>query len=501
MPVNPVDHSVDTRSTGKSELQRIAHEVMLQRGLLPDFSPAVIAETNQIARAAAASGGTMRDLRGLPWASIDNDDSRDLDQLSVAEPMPDGAVKILVAIADVDALVKKDSAIDGHAWTNTTSVYTAAEIFSMLPEKLSTDLTSLGQDQERLAIVIEMVIAADGTVATSDIYRAVVLNHAKLAYNGIAAWLEGTAPAPPRLAAVPGLDEQLRMQDRAAQALRTVRHAHGALGLETVEVRAVFDDGALADLRPDEKNRAKQLIEDFMIAANGVTARYLAAKGLPSLRRVLRTPKRWDRIAALAAESGERLPLTPDAAALDDFLNKRRNADPLHFADISLAVVKLLGSGEYALQAPGQPAEGHFGLAVRDYAHSTAPNRRFPDLVAQRLLKAALAGMPSPYTNDELVTLARHCTEQEDNAAKVERQVRKSAAALLLAKRIGARFEAIVTGASDKGTWVRISGPSAEGRVVRGFEGLDVGDRVRVELVRTDVARGFIDFAAVPLRR
>jgi len=474
---------------------------MLQRGLLPDFSPAVIAETNRITRAAAASGGAVRDLRGLTWASIDNDDSRDLDQLSVAEPMADGAVKILVAIADVDALVKKDSAIDGHAWTNTTSVYTAAEIFPMLPEKLSTDLTSLGQDQERLAIVIEMVIAADGTVAASDIYRAVVLNHAKLAYNGIAAWLECTAPAPPRLAAVPGLDEQLRMQDRAAQALRTVRHAHGALGLETVEVRAVFDDGALADLRPDEKNRAKQLIEDFMIAANGVTARYLAAKGLPSLRRVLRTPKRWDRIAALAAESGERLPLTPDVAALDDFLNKRRNVDPLHFADISLAVVKLLGSGEYALQAPGQPAEGHFGLAVRDYAHSTAPNRRFPDLVAQRLLKAALAGLPSPYTNEELTTLARHCTEQEDNAAKVERQVRKSAAALLLASRIGARFEGIVTGAADKGTWVRISGPSAEGRVVRGAEGLDVGDRVRVELVRTDVARGFIDFAAVPLRR
>jgi exoribonuclease-2 len=501
MPADPVHRSVNERSTGKTELQRIAHEAMLQRGLLPDFAPAVIAESNRITHAATASGGAVRDLRGLPWASIDNDDSRDLDQLSVAETMADGAIKILVAIADVDALVKKDSAIDGHAWTNTTSVYTAAEIFPMLPEKLSTDLTSLGQDEERLAIVIEMVIAADGTVAASDIYRAVVLNRAKLAYNGIAAWLEGTAPAPPRLAAVPGLDEQLRMQDRAAQALRKVRHSHGALGLETLEVRAVFDDGALADLRPDEKNRAKQLIEDFMIAVNGVTARYLAAKGLPSLRRVLRTPKRWDRIAALAAESGERLPPTPDAAALDNFLNKRRNVDPLHFADISLAVVKLLGSGEYALQAPGQPAEGHFGLAVRDYAHSTAPNRRFPDLVAQRLLKAALAGLPSPYANDELVTLARHCTEQEDNAAKVERQVRKSAAALLLATRIGARFEAIVTGASDKGTWVRISGPSAEGRVVRGSEGLDVGDRVRVELVRTDVARGFIDFAAVPRRR
>ena len=489
-----------TRIAGKDELRSIAHEVMLQRGLLPEFSPAVIAQTNRITQAAAVSGAAIRDLRGLLWASIDNDDSRDLDQLSVAEPLANGAVKILVAIADVDALVQKDSAIDGHAWTNTTSVYTAAQIFPMLPEKLSTDLTSLGEGQERLAIVMEMVIAADGTVTAFDVYRAAVLNRAKLAYNGIAAWLEGTAPAPPRLAAVPGLDEQVRVQDRTAQALKRERHARGALRLETPQVRAVFDDGALADLRPDEKNRAKELIEDFMIAANGVTASYLEKKGLPSLRRVLRTPKRWDRIIALAAESGERLPLKPDAAALDAFLAERRLADPARFPDVSLAVVKLLGSGEYALEVPGEASEGHFGLAVRDYTHSTAPNRRFPDLVSQRLLKAALAGQPPPYTNDELTTLARHCTDQEDNAAKVERQVAKSAAALLLASRIGARFDAIVTGASDKGTWVRISGPTTEGRVVRGFEGLDVGDRVRVQLVHTDAARGFIDFAAVRQR-
>jgi VacB/RNase II family 3'-5' exoribonuclease len=487
-----------THRPGKDEFKSIAREAMLKRGLLPDFSPAVIAETNQITQAAATSGAAIRDLRGLLWASIDNDDSADLDQLSVAEPVADGAVKILVAIADVDALVKKDSAIDGHAWTNTTSVYTAAEIFPMLPERLSTDLTSLGESQERLAIVMEMVIATDGTVVASDIYRAAVLNRAKLAYNGVAAWLEGTAPAPPKLAAVPGLDEQLRIQDRTAQALKRVRYARGALHLDTLEVRAVFDSGALADLLPDEKNRAKELIEDFMIAANGVTARYLDKKGLPSLRRVLHTPKRWDRIVALAAESGERLPVTPDAAALDAFLTKRRDVDPVHFPDLSLAVVKLLGSGEYALNVPGQPPEGHFALAVKDYTHSTAPNRRFPDLVTQRLLKAALTGQTSQYTNDELTTLARHCTDQEDNAAKVERQVGKSAAALLLASRIGARFDAIVTGASDKGTWVRISGPTAEGRVVRGFEGLDVGDRVVVELVRADVARGFIDFAVVP---
>jgi exoribonuclease-2 len=486
-----------TNGSGKAQLQRIAHEAMLQRGLLPDFSPAVMAETNRMTRAAAASGAAIRDLRGLLWASIDNDDSADLDQLSVAEPLAGGAVRILVAIADVDALVRKDSAIDGHAWTNTTSVYTAAGIFPMLPAKLSTDLTSLGEGHERLAIVMEMVVSTDGTVTASDIYRAVVVNRAKLAYNALAAWLDGTAPAPPKLAAMPGLEEQIRIQDRAAQALKRVRHAHGALRLETLEVRAVFEDGGLADLLPDQKNRAKELIEDFMIAANGVTARFLERKGLPSLRRVLKTPKRWDRIIALAAESGERLPPTPDAGALDAFLTGRRAADPVHFPDVSLSVVKLLGSGEYAVEVPRQPSEGHFGLAVKDYTHSTAPNRRFPDLVTQRLLKAALTEQPSPYTNEELSTLARHCTDQEDNAAKVERQVRKSAAALLLASRIGTRFDAIVTGASDKGTWVRISGPAAEGRVVRRFEGLDVGDRVRVELVHTDVARGFIDFAAV----
>jgi exoribonuclease-2 len=486
-----------TQPAGRDQLQGIAHAAMLQRGLLPDFSAAVLAETRQIAQAAAPSGAAIRDLRGLLWASIDNDDSRDLDQLSVAEPGAGGAVKILVAIADVDALVRRDCAIDGHAWTNTTSVYTAARIFPMLPERLSTDLTSLGEGEERLAIVIEMVVAADGSVTASDIYRAVVFNRAKLAYNGVAAWLEGTGPAPAGLAAVPGLEEQLRIQDKAAQALKRVRHAHGALRLETLEVRAVFDDGALADLLPDEKNRAKELIEDFMIAANGATAKYLEKKGFPSLRRVLKTPKRWERIVALAAQSGERLPPTPDAAALDAFLTRSREADPARFPDLSLAVVKLLGSGEYALELPGQLAEGHFGLAVRDYTHSTAPNRRFPDLIAQRLLKAALAGQAPPYSGEELATLARHCTDQEDNAQKVERQVRKSAAALLLAPRIGAHFDGIVTGASDKGTWVRISAPAAEGRIVRGFEGLDVGERVRVQLVHTDVARGFIDFSAV----
>jgi len=483
-------------AASRNVLRQIARRAMLSRGLLPDFSPAALTETGAIARAAADASAAVRDLRDLAWASIDNDDSRDLDQLSVAEPLAGEAVKILVAVADVDACVRAGSAIDAHARTNTTSVYTAAQIFPMLPERLSTDLTSLGEGQERLAIVVEMTVGGDGAVTRSDVYRAVVVNHAKLAYDSVAAWLDGTAPAPPRVAAVPGIDEQLRIQDRVAQRMKGLRTGHGALGLETIEARPVFDvGGVLTALRPDEKNRAKALIEDFMIAANGVTARYLVAKGFPSLRRVLRKPERWARIVALAAGLDERLPPDPSAVALEDFLRRQRRSDPARFPDLSLAIVKLLGAGEYALELPGEDPAGHFGLAVKDYTHSTAPNRRFPDLLTQRVLKAALAGDAAPpYRTEELADLARHCTEQEGNAAKVERQVLKSAAAMLLASRVGERFDAIVTGASEKGTWVRILQPPGEGKVVHGFERLDVGDRVRVELVHTDVERGFIDF-------
>jgi len=467
---------------------------MVQRGLLPDFSAAVLAETDAIMTAAAETDPSIRDLRGLLWCSIDNDDSRDLDQLTVAEPRPGRMATILVAVSDVDAMVKVGSAIDGHARSNTTSVYTAAGAFPMLPEKLSTDLTSLDESQLRLALVIELAVGADGALAEAEIYRAVVRNQAKLAYSSVAAWLDGKAPAPPRLAAVPGLEEQIRLQDQAAQALKRLRHQHGALSLETLETRPVFEGDVLVDLRPDEKNRAKQLIEDFMIAANGVTARYLDRKGFPPLRRVLRSPDRWDRIVELATRLGGRLGPVPSAPALQEFLTERRQADPEQFPDLSLSVIKLLGSGEYVVEPPGRQGAGHFGLAVRSYSHSTAPNRRFPDLITQRLLKAALEGQPPPYGLDDLNGLARHCTEQEDNAAKVERQVEKSAAALLLASRIGERFDAIVTGASEKGTWVRISQPPVEGKVVRGFEGLDVGDRVRVELAGANVERGFIDF-------
>ncbi len=480
-----------------NQLESIARRAMIQRGLQPDFSPAALAQLAAIAEPPAVGIAGLRDLRDRLWASIDNDSSRDLDQLSVAEPMAGGVTKILVAVADVDATVPRGSAIDEHARTNTTSVYTAAKIFPMLPERLSTDVTSLGQDEERLAIVIEMLVTPDGTVKESDIYRASVVNRAKLAYGSVAAWLDGAAPAPARVASVQGLDEQLRLQARVAQAMRALRLQHGALSLETGEAQAVFDGDALSDLRPDEANVAKELIEDFMIAANGVAAKFLAQNRMPSLRRVLRSPERWDRIVALAAGLGERLPAEPDGGALAAFLVKRRAQDPAHFPDLSLAVVKLLGRGEYVLELAAQagPSAGHFGLAVSDYTHSTAPNRRFADLATQRLLKAALAGKTSPYADGELGAIARQCTDQETNAAKVERQVRKSAAALLLASRIGERFDGLVTGASGKGTWVRISHPAAEGRVVRGFEGLDVGDRVAVELVETNVERGFVDFA------
>jgi VacB/RNase II family 3'-5' exoribonuclease len=482
-------------SAGRERLRAIARRAMTERGLLPDFSPAALAQTDALGERVVEPGPAIRDLRDLAWASIDNDDTRDLDQLTVAEPLSEGAVKLLVAVADVDGTVAEGSAIDSHARANTTSVYTAAEIFPMLPERLSTDLTSLGEARDRLAIVVEMTVGPDGAVTASDVYRALVRNRAKLAYDSVAAWLDGTGQAPAAVAAQPVIADQLRLQARVARAMKDLRHHRGALTLETTEARAVFDGDVLADLRPDERNAAKDLIEDFMIAANVATAQFLERHGFPSLRRVLRTPERWDRIVELAKDLGGRLPAEPSAPALQEFLVRRRQADPASFPDVSLSVVKLLGSGEYAVEQPGGLTEGHFGLALRDYTHSTAPNRRFPDLATQRLIKAAIARIPCPYAADQLTDLARHCTLQEDNAAKVERQVRKSAAALLLAPRLGQHFDAIVTGASPKGTWVRITHPPVEGRVVRGEHGLDVGNPVRVELVHTDVERGFIDFA------
>jgi len=477
----------------RMNLQRLARQAMLERGFFPDFSPRALSELEAITGPAALTK-QHRDLRSLLWCSVDNDDSLDLDQLTVAESLPDGAVKVLVAIADVDALVKKGSAIDEHARHNTTSVYTAAEIFPMLPEKLSTDYSSLNSDKDRLAMVVEMAFSHEGSLQHSDLFSAVVRNQAKLAYDAVALWLDGVGPKPVAIDQVDGLDENIRLQDGLAQKMKALRHQHGALDFQTTQARPIFTGEEILALRADEKNRAKEIIEEFMIAANGVVARTLSAKQFISIRREVRIPKKWERIVSLAAEMGASLPQEPDSQALEHFLLSAQKADPLRFPDLSLSVIKLLGPGEYVVKLPDDPGNGHFGLAVKEYTHSTAPNRRFPDLITQRLVKAAIAGLPQPYDADELQELAGHCTDAENAAKKVERQVTKSAAALLLGSKIGESFDALVTGASGKGTWVRLLDMPVEGRLDSGFAGVEVGHRLRVKLIHTDAERGFIDF-------
>jgi exoribonuclease-2 len=466
---------------------------MSDRGLQPDFPPDAMRQLDDIP--GPARDPAVRDLRSPAWCSIDNNGSEDLDQLTVSEELANGRTKVLVAIADVDALVRPDTPIDRHAAANATTVYTPAQIFPMLSERLSTDLTSLAPGQDRLSVVVELIVTADGRVAESAVYRALVRNQAKLAYHGVATWLDGAGPPPGRLAAVPGLADQLRTQDRVARALQAVRHAQGALDFESRQPEVTATAGRVVEMRLERQDRAQALIAELMIAANGAVAGYLAARGLPVPERVVRAPERWDRIRAVAERHGDHLPAEPDSKALGEFLTRRRQADPVRFPDLSLTVVKLMGPGEYVVQVPGRPPVGHFGLAVRDYSHSTAPNRRFADLVTQRLVKAAAAGTNAPYTVDELTAVAAHCTRQEDTARKVERQVRKSAAALYLADRVGETFDAIVTGVTDQGTWVRVFKPPAEGMLTGGRAGTDVGDRLRVKLLSTDVERGFIDFA------
>lgn len=482
----------------REELARVAHAAMLERRLIPEFSEAALQQLATIDGPATASEqtGEIRDLRKLPWCSIDNDDSRDLDQVSCCEDLGGGDVRIRVGVADVDALVARNTPIDQHARQNTTSVYTPAKIFPMLPEKLSTDFSSLNPDVERLAVVIEYVVTAGGGVRDSGIYRATVFNHAKLAYNAVAAWFDGEGEVPEPLARTKGIgmEAQLRVQDAAAQRLRKRRHEEGALDFQSLESRPVFEDGRVVSLRVEKPNRAKQLIEEFMIAANGISAQFLEERKTASFRRVVRSPERWQRIVGVAAEHGEKLPQEPDAKALEQFLRKRRAADPLRFPDLSLVIVKLMGNGEYVVDVPGDDAIGHFGLAVRDYSHTTAPNRRFPDILTHRLLKASLAKRSPPYGIGELEALAQHCTEMESAAAKVERQVRKSAGALMLENRIGDVFEGVITGAADKGTFVRVFDPPVEGRVVKGERSLKVGAKVRVKLVATDFEKGFLDF-------
>ena len=476
----------------RARLERIARRAMAERGLEPDFPPAALAEAQS--QPDQDPPGGVPDLRDLPWCSIDNDSSRDLDQLTVASPEGGGATRVRIAIADVAARVHPGSALDTHAATNTVSVYTAAHIFPMLPERLSTDLTSLIEGEDRASWVIEFVVGADGSVRDAGIARARVRNQARLVYGSVGAWLEGRGAAPAPIDTVKGLADTLRLQDAVAQMLRTRRHEAGALDVDTMEFHARFDGDRVTGLEADPRDRARDLIEDLMIAANGVVARTLEARRLPLLRRVVRAPERWPRIVAVAAEHGVTLPPGPDARALNGFLNAQRSADPSRFPDLSLTIVKLLGRGRYEASFPGDTPEPHFGLAVTEYTHSTAPNRRYPDLITQRLLGASASGAASPYDRDTLTKLAERCTDMEDAAQKVERLMRKAAAACLLAPHLGETYNGVVTGASPKGTWVRVFHPPVEGRIDHGGDGLDVGDRVSVKLVHTDVDRGFVDF-------
>ena len=484
-----------TLSNHRADLSTIASWAMFSRGLLPEFSAAVKRQVSALKGPALESGDDIRDLTHLLWCSIDNDDSRDLDQLTCIEPLRQGQVRVLVAIADVDALVKKDSPIDQHARANTTSVYTSAVVFPMLPERLCTDLTSLNPDVDRMALVNDMTFSEDGILVNASIYRARVRNKAQLAYDAVSAWIDGTGELPEAARRVPGMHTQLRLQDELAQKLRVLRRAEGSLEFETFQPKALFEGDRIADIRQQVQNRARQLIEEFMIVTNGCTARFLATHGQVSLRRVVRSPERWMRIVQVAQEYGVDLPHEPDGQALEAFLASQHQLDPLRFPDLSLVIIKLMGSGEYVVERSHSPQAGHFGLAVRDYMHSTAPNRRFPDLITLRLIKAVLAGTRAPYASSELDELAAHCTAQEDAAQKVERQVRKSEAALLLHACIGQRFDGVITGSGDKGTWVRIFQPPAEGRLIQAPSRLKVGQAVKVQLVSTSVERGFIDFA------
>jgi len=468
---------------------------MLEAGFRPDFPADVLREVQLLKQGLPKTNGpAIRDLRSLPWSSIDNDSSRDLDQVEYVEKLPDGSTRLLVGIADVDASVSKGSATDGQAAGETTSVYAGVTTFPMLPGELSTGLTSLLDAQDRLALVIEMRVADSGEVDGHEVCLAWLRNCAKLAYSSTGAWLEGRGPMPPAVSGTPGMEAQLRLQQETSEMLRGLRKQHGALTFGSVEATPVVEDGEVKDLVVSCHNAAENIIESFMVAANTAIARHLKEKGRLSIRRVVRTPKRWDRIQAIASQFGSQLPSAPDPRALSEFLDQRKAADPLRFADLSLSVVKLLGPGEYIVEPPGTEHEGHFGLAVQDYTHSTAPNRRYADLVTQRLLKAAIAGGPSPYGEADLSQIAAHCTEREDAARKVERVMRKVAAACLLSRRIGEVFDGVVTGASPKGTYVRLLKLPAEGRVVRGAQGIDVGDKVQVRLVVVDVAKGFIDF-------
>ena len=482
-----------TSVSDREFLEYLAQRVMIEKGLDPFWPSPLLQELSGIKKLEFTPTDSLRDLRNLPWCSIDNNDSRDLDQLTVWRKS-DGGWEILVAIADVDALVKKDSVLDVHAGVNTTSVYTVAKTFPMLPEKISTDLTSLGFGEDRLAVVVQFLVDDRGMVGGTDLYRAWVRNQAKLTYAGVGLWLETGDSLPPGLASLPEVAENLKQQNQAAQKLKTRRFSKGALGLETGQDRLAFQGDELQGFEPDPKNVARELIEEFMVAANGVTAKFLANHHAPTIARVVRSPRKWERIVELAAELGFNLPKEPNSPDLEVFLAEAKVLDLQGFPDLCLSIIKLLGPGEYAVQIPGESALGHFNLGMKEYVHSTAPNRRYPDLITQRILKAVLSGENFPYTPEALEILALHCTAAEDLARKVERTIFKSAVAALLENRIGETFQALITGTTHTGVWVKIESPPVEGRLVEGFEGKKVGQKIKVQLVSVDKEKGFIDF-------
>lgn len=479
-------------------LAEIADQAMIDRGFISEYPQPVVQAVNALSeKDAICSFSAPKEMSDRLWFSIDNDDSLDLDQLTYAETTPNGKNKIYIAIADVSALVKKNSPIDLYAGHNTTSVYTPTKIFHMLPPKLSTDLTSLNEKAERCAVVVEMDIGNDGSFEISDIYPARVYNHAKLTYNRVADWMQKKVKQPYANGPIAGLQEQLTLQDALAKKIRDFRNQQGNLTFSTIEMRAIITDGIPTGIQQTTHNRANSLIENFMIAANVGMTRYLESKGLPIIKRIVRVPKKWDRIVELAKEKGEKLPSEPNGKALRDFLLKQRRQDPVHFPDLSLAMIKLIGRGEYIVAIPGEPSPGHFDLALQDYAHTTAPNRRYSDLIIQRLLKSHFDRTAPAYSVEELTAIAKQCTEKEDDAVKVERRVNKSAAAMVLSNQIGTIYPAIVTGKTEKGTWVRLKTLPLEGKLVHGFDRIDVGDSVSVKLIHVDVAKGHIDFAAV----
>jgi exoribonuclease-2 len=479
------------------DLKARARQAMIEAGFHPDMPEEVVSAIQSLKQQSPGANSEVPDLRVLLWSSIDNDSSRDLDQVEYVQKLPDGTHQLFIGIADVDSAVSKGAASDARADSETTSVYTGVATFPMLPLELSTDLTSLVEGQDRRAVVIELHVLESGEVAEHSAYPAWLKNRAKLTYSATGPWLEGRGPIPPAVAQVEGMEEQLRLQLQVSGKLRAFRKSRGALTFGSTEATTVVEDGKVKGLAFNSHNVAQDVIESFMVAANVAMARYLAEHGSLAIRRVVKTPKRWDRIQAIAAQFGVKLPAEPDPRPLSEFLEQRRAADPDHFPDLSLAVVKLLGPGEYIVEAPGGEHEGHFGLAVHDYTHSTAPNRRYADLVTQRLVKSAAGNTSGSYSQPELAQIATHCTEREDAARKVERLMRKVIAASLMAERIGEVFDGLVTGAAPKGTYVRLLKFPAEGRVVRGAEKIDVGDHVRVRLTSVDVSKGFIDFERI----